>query len=236
MIKFSSGSTAVSEVYFARVLGEHPVPSWIACGAGHLGNDRALPALSMPCDRLCVADPEHSVFHGHYANSTADALPEGCASQMMGIGRPRVEPSFIAGVINRMMAVSDTDLIGAMRALSQVLGRRVGGSIGTNLVTCLAIAAKIVATGQSGSIVALLRSREQSGSSRPKGRRHKCPQIARKFPTALLGVVSIWRTCAISVAVRPLQDARESRANFRMRGLFCKCSMEKWCRREDSNL
>ena len=46
-----------------------------------------------------------------------------------GIGRPRVEPSFVPGVIDRMIAVEDAASIGAMRALSDRLGRRVGGRL-----------------------------------------------------------------------------------------------------------
>lgn len=83
-------------------------------------------------------------------------LPDGCASRIEGIGRPRLEPSFVPGVIDRMIAVGDAESIGAMRALSQVLGRRAGGSTGTNLIACLTLADELVAAGQTGSIVTLL--------------------------------------------------------------------------------
>lgn len=106
--------------------------------------------------RLCVADPEHSVFHRHYHDRNATSLPEGCASRIEGIGRPRVEPSFIPGVIDRMIAVEDGDSIGAMRALSDRLGRRVGGSTGTNLIACAALIEEMAASGTSGSVVTLL--------------------------------------------------------------------------------
>lgn len=154
------GNNNIAESIFAQMAQEeHPVPSWIVCGAGTGGTSATIGRYlryQKHATRLCVADPEHSVFHRHYADPSVTALPEGCASQIEGIGRPRVEPSFIAGVIDRMMAVSDTDSVGAMRALSQVLGRRVGGSTGTNLIACLAIADELVAAGQSGSIVTLL--------------------------------------------------------------------------------
>ena len=83
-------------------------------------------------------------------------LPEGCASRIEGIGRPRVEPSFVPSVIDRMIAVEDAGSIGAMRALSDALGRRVGGSTGTNVWACARIAQEMAAAGAPGSIVTLL--------------------------------------------------------------------------------
>ncbi len=42
-------------------------------------------------------------------------------------------------VIDRMIAFEDADSVGAMRALSDRLGRRFGGSTGTNLWACAQI-------------------------------------------------------------------------------------------------
>jgi hypothetical protein len=106
--------------------------------------------------RLCVADPVNSIFHRHHADRDARALPEGCASRIEGIGRPRVEPSFVPSVIDRMIAVEDAESVGAMRALSARLGRRVGGSTGTNLIACAQLIAEMAAARQTGSIVTLL--------------------------------------------------------------------------------
>ncbi len=83
-------------------------------------------------------------------------LPEGCASRIEGIGRPRVEPSFVPSVIDRMIAVEDAASIGAMRALSDALGRRVGGSTGTNVWACALLAEEMAAAGGAGSMVTLL--------------------------------------------------------------------------------
>ena len=60
------------------------------------------------------------------------------------------------GVIDRMEAVSDSDSIGAMRALADRLGRRVGGSTGTNLWACATLAGEMAAAGETGSVVTLL--------------------------------------------------------------------------------
>ncbi|MEJ8630420.1 pyridoxal-phosphate dependent enzyme [Sphingomonas sp. I4] len=100
--------------------------------------------------RLCVADPVHSVFHRHFGDRTVTSLPDGCASRIEGIGRPRVEPSFIPSVIDRMIAVEDAASIGAMRALSTRLGRRVGGSTGTNLIACAQLIEEMAAAGERG--------------------------------------------------------------------------------------
>ena len=43
-----------------------------------------------------------------------------------------------------------------MRALSDRLGRRVGGSTGTNLWACAQIVEEMAAAGETGSIVTLL--------------------------------------------------------------------------------
>ena len=54
-------------------------------------------------------------------------------SRIEGIGRPRVEPSFVGQAIDRMVRVPDAASVGTMREVESVLGRRVGPSTGTNL-------------------------------------------------------------------------------------------------------
>jgi cysteine synthase A len=105
--------------------------------------------------RLCVADPAASVFHRHYADPTTMTV-EGECSCIEGIGRPRVEPSFVPAVIDRMIAVDDADSIGAMRAISARLGRPVGGSTGTNIVASATLIEEMAAAGQNGSVVTIL--------------------------------------------------------------------------------
>jgi cysteine synthase A len=154
------GNNNIAESIFAQMADEeHPVPAWIVCGAGTGGTSATIGRFiryRRHATRLCVADPVHSIFHRHYADRAAVALPEGCASRIEGIGRPRVEPSFVPGVIDRMIAVDDGDSLGAMRALGRVLGRRVGGSTGTNLWACAQLIREMAAAGERGSIVTLL--------------------------------------------------------------------------------
>jgi cysteine synthase A len=67
-----------------------------------------------------------------------------------------VEPSFIRSLVDRMVEVPDAQSIAAMRLLSQVLGRRVGPSTGTNFVAMLALAGEMRSRGEQGSILSLL--------------------------------------------------------------------------------
>jgi cysteine synthase A len=59
-------------------------------------------------------------------------------------------------VLDAMVQVPDLWSLAAMHALSARLGRRVGGSTGTNLVAALACARALQAAGEQGAIVTLL--------------------------------------------------------------------------------
>jgi cysteine synthase len=154
------GNNNIAESIFLQMAEEeHPIPTWIVCGAGTGGTSATIGRFlryRRHATRLCVADPEHSVFHRHFADRSCTQLPEGCASRIEGIGRPRLEPSFVADAVDRMIVVRDGDSIGAMRALAQRLGRPVGGSTGTNLWACAQLVDEMHAAGQTGSIVTLL--------------------------------------------------------------------------------
>ncbi|WP_010544094.1 PLP-dependent cysteine synthase family protein [Sphingomonas elodea] len=154
------GNNNIAESIFAQMAAEEaPIPAWIVCGAGTGGTSATIGryiGYQRHATRLCVADPVHSVFHRHFADRAAVSLPEGYASCIEGIGRPRVEPSFIPTVIDRMIAVEDAESIGAMRALSTRLGRRVGGSTGTNLAACFQLIHDMAAQGQTGAVVTIL--------------------------------------------------------------------------------
>lgn len=154
------GNNNIAESIFAQMAREeHPIPSWVVCGTGTGGTSATIGRFiryRRHATRLCVADPFNSVSHRYFADRRIDELPEGCGSHIEGIGRPRVEPSFIPEVIDRMIVVDDGDSIGAMRALSDVLGRQVGGSTGTNLWACVRLLEEMARNRQRGSIVTLL--------------------------------------------------------------------------------
>ena len=77
-------------------------------------------------------------------------------SRIEGIGRPRVEPSFIPGVIDHMIRIPDAASIAAMHVLSDRLFRRVGGSTGTNFFGLCWIAASMLREAREGSLVTLI--------------------------------------------------------------------------------
>ena len=153
------GNNNIAESIFAQMAREPaPVPTWIVCGAGTGGTSATLGRFvryHRHATRICVADPLPSVFHRHWHDHTVLSA-DGACSLIEGIGRPRVEPSFVPSVIDRMEAVDDAASIAAARVLSRRLGRRVGGSTGTNLVACARLAVEMTAAGETGSIVTLL--------------------------------------------------------------------------------
>ena len=102
-----------------------------------------------------MVDPENSVFYGGYEVGDPD-YQTGMPSRIEGIGRPRVEPSFVGQVVDRMIEVPDAASIAACRHAGEVLGRRVGGSTGTNLWGAFAVIAEMIAAGREGSVVTLL--------------------------------------------------------------------------------
>jgi cysteine synthase A len=105
--------------------------------------------------RLSVADVERSAFFEGFATRSRDCRCEE-PSRIEGIGRPRVEPSFVPGVIDHMVRIPDAVSLAAMRVLSHRLGRRVGGSTGTNFVAMCLHAHRMRQAGETGSIVTLI--------------------------------------------------------------------------------
>lgn len=149
----------IAESIFSQMRREtHPCPAWIVASAGTGGTLATIGRYVHYCrheTRVCGVDAERSVFFDHYVGGDASlAIEQG--SRIEGIGRPRVEASFVPGVLDAMVKVPDVWSLAAMHSLSVRLGRRVGGSTGTNLVAALACARSMVARGESGAIVTLL--------------------------------------------------------------------------------
>ena len=153
------GNNNIAESIFAQLECErHPVPTWIVVGAGTGGTSATLGRyLRYRRHRtwLCVVDPENSVFTSAYAAGDG-SLTTDTGSRIEGIGRPRVEPSFVSQVIDRMMRVPDAASVATARLMSDRLGRLVGGSTGTNMWGALALVAEMVAERRPGGVVTLL--------------------------------------------------------------------------------
>jgi cysteine synthase A len=133
------------------------IPKWIVVGAGTGGTSATIGRYvryARHPTRLLVVDPSGSVFGRFF--DTGDTGLVGLGSRIEGIGRPRVEASFIRTLVDRMMEVADFDSVAAMRELSCMLGRKVGPSTGTNFFGMLALAEEMRQKGETGSIVSLL--------------------------------------------------------------------------------
>ncbi|MGW3472219.1 PLP-dependent cysteine synthase family protein [Saccharopolyspora sp. NPDC000995] len=153
------GNNNIAESIFAQLAAErHPIPSWIVLSAGTGGScatiGRYLRYRRHPTHML-VADPENSVFIDSWLRDDPTVRTD-ASSRIEGIGRPRVEPSFVPGVVDDMLRVPDGASIAAMRWASNRLNRRVGASTGTNVWAALHVARLMAERGERGSIVTLL--------------------------------------------------------------------------------
>lgn len=156
------GNNNIAESLFAQLQREpHPLPHWVVVGAGTGGTSATIGRYiryrrdTLACTHLAVADPEHSVFFEAYAQNRHDLCTDQ-RGRIEGIGRPRVEPSFLPTVIDRMLRIPDAQSFAAALDLSQRLGRRVGPSTGCNFAAALHLAREMAARGERGSIATLI--------------------------------------------------------------------------------
>ena len=153
-----ANNNIAESIYQQMQRESHCCPAWIVASAGTGGTLATIGRYvhyGRHDTRVCGVDAEHSVFFDHYVSGNARLTLER-GSRIEGIGRPRVEASFVPGVLDAMVKVPDVWSLGAMHSLSVRLGRRVGGSTGTNLVAALACAQSLKARAATGSIVTLL--------------------------------------------------------------------------------
>ena len=152
------GNNNIAESIFAQLgLEPHPIPEWIVVAAGTGGTSATIGRFLRyrgHTTRLCVPDPENSAFFDAWCSS--DPTHRAAGSRIEGIGRPRVEPSFVGQVIDRMVSVPDACSVAAMRGVQQHLGRPVGPSTGTNLWAAFGLVDEMARAGRTGSVVALL--------------------------------------------------------------------------------
>ncbi|MEU4669163.1 PLP-dependent cysteine synthase family protein [Amycolatopsis sp. NPDC023774] len=153
------GNNNIAESVFAQMRAErHPVPSWIVVGAGTGGTSATFGRYvryKRHTTKIAVVDPENSSFFGAWESGALD-YSTGMPSRIEGIGRPRVEPSFVPGVIDEMFSVPDAGSLAAIRVLREHTGHWAGGSTGTNLYGAFLLISRMVAEGQAGSVVTLL--------------------------------------------------------------------------------
>ena len=153
------GNNNIAESVFNQLERErHPIPEWIVVGAGTGGTSatfgRYVRYRQHPT-RVAVVDPEGSAFYGGWSTGAAD-YTTGMPSRIEGIGRPRVEPSFVPGVIDEMLQIPDAASVAAIRLLKERTLHWAGGSTGTNLVGAFQLIARMRAEGRTGSVVTLI--------------------------------------------------------------------------------
>jgi cysteine synthase A len=153
------GNNNIAESIFEQMSRErHPVPAWIVMSAGTGGTTATIGRYIRYRGyntKLCVPDPEYSVFFEAYRTGNAGVT---CASpsRIEGIGRPRVEPSCVPDVVDQMFKIPDVASLAAMRVLSHRLGRKVGGSTGTNFLALCLLASRMEKLGMQGSLVTMI--------------------------------------------------------------------------------
>ncbi|MCW2771015.1 MAG: cysteine synthase, partial [Aeromicrobium sp.] len=153
------GNNNIAESIFEQLAAEpHPCPTWIVVSAGTGGTSATIGRFVRYrrfATRIAVADPENSAFYGGWEADRSDVTTDR-PSRIEGIGRMRVEPSFVGGVIDDMVHVPDAASIATMRWVSDILGRPVGGSTGTNVWASLQLIGDMREEGREGSVVTLL--------------------------------------------------------------------------------
>ncbi len=149
----------IAESLFSQMVAEpHPEPAWVVMSAGTGGTSATIGRYiryKRLQTQLCVADPENSVFYDVFQDGDRSRTLS-VSSNVEGIGRPRAEPSFQPGVIDRMLKVPDAASFAAIHFLEGLLRRKCGGSTGTNLYASLQIAAEMQQAGQTGSLVTVI--------------------------------------------------------------------------------
>lgn len=153
------GNNNIADSIFSQMQSErHAIPRYVVMSAGTGGTSATLGRYIRYQGydtELVVVDPEHSVFFDSFVQGD-NTLTHSGSSRIEGIGRPRVEPSFMPSVIDRMIKVPDLATMATLRWLEKRLGRLVGGSTGTNVWGALQLATEMHARSEHGSIVTVL--------------------------------------------------------------------------------
>jgi cysteine synthase len=140
------GNNNIADSIFRQMSHEpHPQPSYIVMSAGTGGTSATIGRYirSQGYDtQLLVVDPQNSVFLDYWQSRDA-SLRSPVGSKIEGIGRPRVEPSFIPDVVDEMLRVPDAASVATALWLETLLGRKVGASTGTNMWGVLQLAVRM---------------------------------------------------------------------------------------------
>lgn len=153
------GNNNIADSIFSQMrLENSPEPTWIVMSAGTGGTTATIGRYiryKRVSTKLCVADPQHSVFYDYFCKrDPAQKITE--SSMIEGIGRPRVEPSFLPTIIDRMIKVPDAASIATIHFLEKLINRKCGGSTGTNLYAAFQLISELKKNDEKCSIVTLI--------------------------------------------------------------------------------
>lgn len=153
------GNNNIAESIFRQMENEtFSTPSWIVVGAGTGGTSATIGRYiryRSYATKLLVPDVEHSAFFDGWSSGNLNARCD-TPTRIEGVGRPQVEKSFVPEVVDEMIKVPDAASLAAMRVLSRLLGKRVGGSTGTNFFGMCWAADGMRARAEKGSLVTLI--------------------------------------------------------------------------------
>jgi cysteine synthase A len=153
------GNNNIAESIFAQMRCErYSEPTWIVVSAGTGGTSATIGRYiryKRHQTRLCVADPQNSVFFDYF-NSGDRTLTIEESSNIEGIGRPRVEPSFLPSIVDRMVKVPDEASYATIHFLEGLLNRKCGGSTGTNVYAAFQLISELNRQGKTGSVVSMI--------------------------------------------------------------------------------
>ena len=131
------GNNNIAQSIFEQMAHErHPVPRWIVVGAGTGGTSATIGRYvryQRHATQPVRGRPRGLGVRG-LLTASGDATLTSRGSRIEGIGRPRVEPSFIPTLVDRLIEVPNVDSVAAMRLLSSDPRPQGRPSTGTNFV------------------------------------------------------------------------------------------------------
>src|SRR5699024_5282098 len=132
-------------VFVQMSLELHPKTARFVATAGTGGASATLATYVRYTGRstgIGVAGADNSASFAGWRDEDPEATTEH-GSRIEGMGRQRVEASFIPSSIDRMMHVPDAASIASIQLLEELIGRRSGASTGTSLWAALRIVSQM---------------------------------------------------------------------------------------------
>jgi len=153
------GNNNIAESIFSQMkLESYSIPSVIVVSAGTGGTSATIGRFIRYKGfntELCVADPSNSVFYDFFHTKDKNLTIKE-SSNIEGIGRPRVESSFVSSVVDSMVKVPDEAAFATLHFLSKIMNRRCGGSTGTNLYAAFLKIHEMQEKGLKGSVISMI--------------------------------------------------------------------------------